>query len=96
MQENRLKSPAMVGNGQPRAATYGEKKQYQTQRQVVQHHPVHIEGTMYSDKTCGDELTKEEADTPSQHVSILDNADDYSFDSDEEVRTLTSLLEDMS
>ena len=86
----------MVGNGQPRAGTYGEKKQYQTQRQVVQHHPVHIEGTMGSDKTVGDKLTKEEADKPSQHVSILDNHDDYSFDTDEEVPTLASLLEDMS
>ena len=85
----------MVGNGQPRAATYREKKQYQTQREVEQHHPVHIEGSMGSDETDGDNLTKAEAKTPS-HVSILDNADEYSFDKDEELPTLGSLLREMS
>ena len=50
---------------------------------------------MGSDKTVGDKLTKEKADTPSQYVSILDNNDDYSFDTDEEVPNLEAMLHEM-
>ena len=62
----------------------------------MQHHPVHIEGTMDSDETFGGEPPAAEAETFSS-VSILDAPDDYSYDEHEDdVPTLASLLRALS
>ena len=62
----------------------------------MQHHPVHIEGTMDSDETFGGELPAAEAGTLSS-VNILEAPDDYSCDEHEEdPATLASLLREMS